>query len=328
MSDPSGTAPYPGEEARERELEELARVAGGDVVTIGSSVEGRAIRAARVPTTNGSTTPDTARVFVNANIHGPEWIGSRTAMNVLERLARNDDADARDLRARAEVWVLPCINVDGFARVERDDGIGTLKALRTNANGVDLNRNFPVPTGEVTAELSWISRHISPLFAGSGSSDPQRATYRGAAPLSEPEARAVSEFCAAHKFVAAVGLHSFMGTCIPPCVTTSAESHAYASLARTVRRAQKRPRYWTLAWSAFDVFTGELEDHLHHTHGTWAMTIECFSVGQSIRQHARAPSLFWRFNPHDAAPIVNNDAPAVIAYLRAALELPHPRRAQ
>lgn len=296
-------------------------MAGGDVVTVGASVEGRPIRAARVP----STAANAPRVLVNANIHGPEWIGSRTAMSVLERVARNAEDAARDLRARAEVWVLPCINVDGFARVERAGGVGTLKQLRTNANGVDLNRNFPLPPATTIEELSWFSRHISPLFAGSGSNDPARATYRGTGALSEPEARAVSELCGAQKFVAAVGLHSFMGTCIPPCVTTSAEAHAYASLARTVRRAQKRSRYWTLAWRAFDVFTGELEDHLHHAHGTWAMTLECFSIGQSIRQHARAPSLFWRFNPHDPAPIVDNDAPAVIAYLRAALDLPHPR---
>jgi hypothetical protein len=78
------TAPYPGEAARERELEELAHKAGGTVVEIGRSFEGRAIRVARVPC---STADQGRRVLVHGNIHGPEWIGSRVAMSVLERLA-------------------------------------------------------------------------------------------------------------------------------------------------------------------------------------------------------------------------------------------------
>lgn len=312
------TSPYPGEHERERELDDLAAQAGGSVVEIGRSVEGRTLRAARVPSTAAGDVP---RVLVNANIHGPEWIGSRVAMSVLERLARNEQ-DARELRARAEVWVIPCVNVDGFARVERQGGVGALKELRTNARGVDLNRNFPLPS----APLSWFGRNVSARFAGSGSNDPRRATYRGTGPLSEPEARALAALCREQRFVASAGLHSFMGTCIPPCVTTSQEARAYRSLAMAFSRAQRRTRYWRLANRAFDVFTGELEDHLHHDLGCWALTIECFSVGQSIAQHARAPSLFWRFNPHERAPVVDNDAPAVVAFLRAALELPHPRR--
>ena len=261
------------------------------------------------------------RVLVHANIHGPEWIASRVAMGVLERLARGNE-DAQQLRARAEIWVLPCINVDGFARVERQRGMGTLKELRTNSHGVDLNRNFPVPT----APLPWLARHVSARFAGSGSSDPRRATYRGTEPLCEPEARAVAELCRQQSFVASAGLHSFMGTCIPPCVTTSEEARAYRGLARALRRGQAGARYWTLASRALDVFTGELEDYLHHELACWAMTIECFSLGQSIAQHVRAPSLFWRFNPHDSARVVDNDAPGVIAFLSAALDVPHPRR--
>jgi hypothetical protein len=309
--------PYPGSDERERELEDLAAKAGGAVLVVGTSVEGRPIRAARVP----STTAGAPSVLVNANIHGPEWIGSRVAMAVLRAIA---EGACDDLRARANVVVIPCINVDGFARTEARSGRGTLKELRTNANGVDLNRNFPTPELPTT----WIARNISSRFTGSGSSDPRRATYRGEAPLSEPEAAALDAFCARERFAACLSLHSFMGTCIPPCVTTSTEARAYRSLARVVRHAQPRTRYRRLAWATFDVFTGELEDRLHHATGTWAMTIECFSVMQSVAQHLRAPSLFWRFNPRDPAPVVENDVPGVLAFLRAALDMPHPRAAR
>ena len=309
----STLAPYPGEGERERELEELTRRAGGVVVVVGESVAGRPIRAARVP----SSMAGAPRVLVNANIHGPEWIGSRVALGVLRALA-----DGHPLRERAEVVVLPCINVDGYARVERLSGAGTLKALRTNENGVDLNRNFPVPK----APSPFIARNISARFGGSGSSDPASATFRGTGALSEPEVRAVDALCVSERFAACASLHSFMGTCIPPCVRTSAESAGYAALARAFCAGQKSTRYVRFANRFVDVLTGELEDRLHHDLGAWAMTIECFSLRQSIGQHLVAPSLFWRFNPHDPAVVVDNDVPGVLAFLDAALSLPHPRR--
>lgn len=308
---------YPDEDERERELEALCAQAGGTIVHLGLSVEGRVIRAARVP----ASTPGAPRVLVNANLHGPEHIGSRTAMEVLRAIA---EGRAQALRAAAEVVVVPCINVDGFARTLRQGGKGTLKELRCNAHGVDLNRNFPLPTvGNAGSFWAWAGARELTM---AGSSDPSRATWRGPAPLSEPEARALHDFALTERFVAAVSLHSFMGTFIPPCVRTPGESRAYASLVSAARQAQRR-RYFRLQWGYFDLFTGELEDWLHHETGTWAVTLECFTVAQTLAQHLRAPSLFARFNPADPRPVVDNDAPAVIAFLLAALTMPHPRRA-
>jgi len=306
----SGTEGYPGEERRERELDDLVQACGGQIVDVGTSVEGRPIRGARVPRSASPSAPDVRRVLVNANIHGPEWIGSRVAMSVLRALAENR---AAALRAAAEVVVVPCINVDGYARTERSNGVGTLKELRCNAHGVDLNRNFPKPA----------DGGIGARFAMSGSTDPRRATYRGPAALSEPEAAAMASLCEREQFAACVSLHSFMGTFIPPCVRTHADAKSYAQLARTARRAQLRTRYPRFAFRFLDVFTGELEDHLHHHRGCWSITMECFSLAQTLRQHLRAPSLFWRFNPRDPRVVVENDTPAVIAFLLAALE--HPR---
>lgn len=307
--------PYPGADERERELEELCARAGGAVEEIGRSVQGRPIRAARVPSTNA----DAPRVLVNANIHGPEWIGSRVALGVLRALA---DGRADELRARAEVLVIPCVNVDGYAATEARGGRGSLRELRTNSRGVDLNRNFPVPSVPPT----WFARRVSSRFVGSGSSDPTRATYRGPHPRSEPEVCALDDFASREAFVACASLHSFMGTCIPPCVRSAEEARAYVRLARVFALAQPARRYVRLANRVVDVTTGELEDRLHHDLGCWAMTIECFSVLQSLRQHLRAPSLFWRFNPREPDAVVHNDVPGVIAFLVAALDIPHPRR--
>ncbi len=313
----SALGAYPDEEERERELERLCARAGGTIVTFGTSVGGRPMRGARVP----STSPGAPRVLVNANIHGPEHIGSLTAMAVLRALA---EERAVELRAAAEVLVVPCVNVDGFARTVRTGGRGSLKELRCNDRGVDLNRNFPLPTVGDAGSLWGLVGKRAITIAGSG--DPARATWRGPAPLSEPEARALHELALAERFASAVSLHSFMGTFIPPCVRTRDEARRYASLVAVARRAQRR-RYLRLQAPFFDVFTGELEDHLHHATGTWAITIECFTLAQTFRQHLRAPTLFWRFNPIDPAPVIDNDAPAVIAFLRAAVSASHPRRA-
>lgn len=309
--------PYPDEDERERELDELCARAGGSVITIGQSVGGRPIRAARVP----STTPGAPRVLVNANIHGPEHIASRTAMAVLRAVA---EERADELRRAAELVVLPCVNVDGFARTVARGGRGTLKELRCNDHGVDLNRNFPLPTVGNAGSLWALVGARELTIAGSG--DPARATWRGPHPLSEPEAKALHDFALTERFVAAVSVHSYMGTFIPPCVRTADEARGYARLVAHARRAQQR-RYARLQWGFFDLFTGELEDFLHHETGTWAVTLECFTLWQTFRQHLRAPSLFARFNPADPQSVVDNDAPAVLAFLLAALALPHPRRA-
>jgi predicted deacylase len=307
---------YPGSDERERELEDLAVKSGGSIVEIGKSVGGRAIRGVRVASTSTSTSAP--KVLVNANIHGPEWIGSRVAMGVLRAVA-----EGHAIRSRAEVVVVPCINVDGYARVEACSGRGSLKELRCNDNGVDLNRNFPVPSSPPS---NWIVRNISVRFGGSGSGDPKSAAYRGPQPSSEPEVRALDAFCEREKFVACVSLHSFMGTFIPPCVRTASEASSYAKLARIMRRAQTNTGYVRLANRFVDVLTGELEDRLHHDFGCWAITLECFAIWQSIAQHLSAPSLFWRFNPREPALVEQNDVPAVLAFLDAALDMPHPRR--
>lgn len=306
MVDPC--SPYPSPEARERELVELAgQLAGAELVPYGHSVEGRELLALRMP----SRRRDAPRVLVCANIHGPEFIGNRVCTAMLRRAIAGDPS-VEPLREQAELWLAPCLNPDGYARTYARGGRGRLPGLRHNAHGVDLNRNWPLPAGERRLPLP-----------GAGSPTPGDATYRGEAPLSEPETAALDRLLAAQDFHASANLHSFMGVLFPARVRDRAAYAAYRSLCRRFIAGQATP-YRRVASRTFDTFTGEQEDHQHHTRRCWAVCVESFPVWASVTAHLRAPSLFWRFNPHDPEPWIANDVPAIARWLLAALELPRP----
>jgi len=89
-------------------------------VKIGQSVQGRPIEAI----TYGEG-PD--RILIGATIHGNEWAGTPVVESLLKYFDNNLDI----LEGRT-IAVIPVLNPDGFHH-----------KTRGNANGVDLNRNFP-----------------------------------------------------------------------------------------------------------------------------------------------------------------------------------------
>lgn len=307
-------APYPSPEDRDREFSTLVDRLGGELRRYGESVEGRPLVAARIPQRGAGSAVGPSgdargprRVLSTGNIHGLEFVSGRVALGLLAALEHL--APLRSLRERAELWVIPCLNPDGYARVWEAEGQGPLARLRTNARGVDLNRNFPLPPGQLRRRLP-----------GAGSPRPGAGTYRGPAALSEPETAALAALLAEVPFAAGTNGHCFMGRLIPPRVGATDEFEAYRALCRAFAGGQPTTRYPMLASRTFDTFTGELEDFQHHLHHTWAVCVETFPVGRSLAQHLRAPSWFWRFNPHVPEPWVKNDVPAIAAYFRAALD--------
>ncbi|MEW5852784.1 MAG: M14 family metallopeptidase [Myxococcota bacterium] len=304
----SGLGDYPSEERREHQARGWAETLGGELVHYGESVQGRPLTAVRVPATGNTS----SRVLCAANIHGVELIAGRVALGLLDGLHRGEGL-LGELREKAEVWVIPCANPDGYARTVAQGGVGTLAQLRTNAHGVDLNRNFPLPHGAKPSRKPFTGSHRH-----------GDATYRGPAPLSEPEVRHLDALFAAQRFHAVLSLHSFMGTLIPARVLEREEYNAYGQLCRAFVGRQQRWGYRRMGSMVFDAFTGELEDHVHHTYRAWACCVESFPVPHSIRQHLRAPSLFWRFNPREALTYVANDVPGLAAFFLHALSLPRP----
>jgi len=125
--------------------------AGTDVAsyTIGYSVKGRALRAHRLGPADAPS-----RYLVIGCMHGEEPAGTEIVRNHLIN---------RTAPPGVQLWLVPTVNPDGLA-------VGR----RTNAHGVDLNRNFDGPHWKVQ--------------------DPGTNIYSGPEPLSEREARVMTRF--------------------------------------------------------------------------------------------------------------------------------------
>lgn len=110
----------------------------GDIarlVQIGRSVKGRPIEALEISNTLDKGLKDgKPHVKIVGGIHGNEAVGRVVSMGVAEWLCEKYESDptASAIVSGVHTWVLPGMNPDGFEA-----------KTRWNANGVDLNRDFP-----------------------------------------------------------------------------------------------------------------------------------------------------------------------------------------
>merc|ERR550519_2585569 len=82
-----------------------------------------------------------------ANMHGNEAVGRQMVMFLAQYLLVNYGKDERVTRLvnSTDLWLMPSLNPDGFA-AGREGDCGNMQSGgvgRENANGQDLNRNFP-----------------------------------------------------------------------------------------------------------------------------------------------------------------------------------------
>jgi hypothetical protein len=170
------------------------RLAGLKPAAAARSVEGRPLLVRDVPAAAPSAKAP-RRVLVLGGIHGDEYSAVVVAFQWIERL-RGD-------RFQRFQWrVLPCVNPDGLL---------AQPSHRTNAHGVDLNRNFPTPDWDAHAVSYW---------KGKTHSDPRR--FPGTQAGSEPETRWIVEQIDSYKPDAIVSIHAplnvldFDGPYTPP----------------------------------------------------------------------------------------------------------------
>jgi murein peptide amidase A len=158
-------------------------------ITRGRSVQGRMLYARDV------IAPDAKlRVLVVGAMHGDELSSASVALHWIQHAVQTP--------ANAHWRFIPVLNPDGLL---------TRPARRTNARGVDLNRNFPTPNWERDARVYWEQRTRK---------DPRR--WPGPTPLSEPESRYLHEEMARFQPHLIVSIHApygvldFDGPGVPP----------------------------------------------------------------------------------------------------------------
>lgn len=246
---------------------------------IGQTVRGRPIWAFTV--SNPASTV-TTRVLVTANIHAMEWIGTEVAVDLLEDLVMAP-VDG------VEVTVIPVWNVDGREKVETDLNEGLNAYRRTNANGVDLNRDFAV-----NRDATAIWRHILP------------ARYTTSpAPLSQPETQAVDALAKRVQYDVSIDLHAFGGYIYYPWAglwERPPDRDQFVALGHVMEHGQGARAYRTAQlshWAFFFRGHGMAIDHLYQEYGTKAFLIELTRSGYSIAHPADWKNHFRMYNPVD-----------------------------
>lgn len=164
---------------------------------VGTSIEGRDIYAMKI-SDNADIDEEEPEVLFTGLHHAREPITLEICLDLLNYLTDyyGSQPQVTELVDERETWVIPIVNPDGYEYAQNIDPYWR-KNRRNNGNGtwgVDINRNYGYKWG-------W-----DDIGSGSRSDDP---TYRGTAPFSEPETRAVRDLCEAHDFAITVSHHSY-----------------------------------------------------------------------------------------------------------------------
>ncbi len=147
--------------------------------TIGFSIQGRQIIALKI-SDSVNIHEDEPQFFYTSTMHGDETVGYVLLLRLADYLLTNfnqptpEGLRVTNLVNNMEIWINPLFNPDGTYRLGGDTTVNN--ARRGNANGVDLNRNFPdriddtsnTTTGreaETQAMMRWTKSHNFTLSA-------------------------------------------------------------------------------------------------------------------------------------------------------------------
>lgn len=164
---------------------------------IGKSIQNRSIILFTIHSP-GAFDPNKPAVTFTANMHSREWISTMTAQWIIVQFLTEyeKNPEVKEILDKMNIFVIPMLNPDGYTY---SYNINRLWRKNRNPNsgkgdyGVDLNRNFKHGYG-----IGASSQEFSEV-------------YKGTAPLSEPEARAVDGHFQKYKNVmrGGVDLHSY-----------------------------------------------------------------------------------------------------------------------
>ena len=219
--------------------------------TIGFTEEGRNIAAAVISDSVNKREMEPQVCYIAA-MHGNEILTQELMLCFIDSLVQNYGSDARiaALIDSTEIWIIPNMNFDGSQRLSR-----------FNANGVDLNRDFP-------------DREYDSISDTSG-----RAA----------ETKAVMQWQANHNFVLAANFHTGELVVNYPWDKNLTGGQGYAAtpddnvfIRLSLSYSEKNPMIYNnpqfdkgivngALWYEID---GGMEDWAYHWHNTFEVTIE------------------------------------------------------
>ncbi|WP_240135883.1 M14 family metallopeptidase [Streptomyces sp. MUM 178J] len=268
--------PYSGKGNLGEEIVETA-AAHPDIakaVSIGKTRQGQDILALKL-SKHARKTKDGSKpaVLYMSNQHAREWITPEMTRRLMHHYIDNYGKDRRITRVvdSAELWFVISANPDGYDHTHKspanrlwrknlrdNDADGAI----TNADGVDLNRNFPYKWG----------------YDNEGSSpNPASQTYRGTGPASEPETVAVDRFMKRIGFTYGINYHSAAELILYgvgwQVATPTPDDVLYKALAGTPENPAV-PGYYPQLSSELYTTNGETDGHAANVNGTMMFTPE------------------------------------------------------
>jgi hypothetical protein len=262
---------YKDEELALRIMRSLSRMNPGlaRVVRIGTSVQNRPIYGLRIENRSSrSHLYSKPTLLFNGGHHGMEVLSVEYAIDLACQLLgpcwphQPMDTELRDqILNETVIWIVPVVNPDGLHRFWNENGyLG-----RKNANGVDLNRNYP---------FFWDSGNVL-------ASSERRASfkYRGTEAASEPETKAMMDLARRERFLLSFSFHTYATRILFP-YTADGAANPYPNPAQDLaqRFARKGTSYRTTrqyeaARKLYSV-DGTDQDWLFHELGTMAFIVE------------------------------------------------------
>lgn len=158
-----------------------------EVSSIGESVQGREIPVLRIGAKDAKY-----HILVQAAMHAREYLNTNLVLRQVDLLLSDPDRVIVDGQTAAQLLQDVCLHI---VPMSNPDGV-TISQTQTprwkaNANGVDLNVQFPA---------NW--------DALVGASKPGSENYKGTAPLCEPESAALAAYTLSYDFDVTISYHS------------------------------------------------------------------------------------------------------------------------
>ncbi len=149
------------------------------IVDIGNSVNGRKLLFA-VISDNVGIEEDEPEFMYTATMHGDETAGYVLMLRLIDYLLSNygTDTEVTKMVDNIEIWINPLANPDGTYHGGNHTVFG---AIRYNANGYDLNRNFPDPEDGPNPGGTWQPETIAMMDIAEANSFIHSANFHGGA---------------------------------------------------------------------------------------------------------------------------------------------------